>query len=118
MPDSPFIRGVAREFGSALALTSANISGGMSSLTVDEFRELWPQVRGTVAQHSIPSSFLLTLALQCACVFDGGQLPQDRRGSTVVDLSQTGTFLVIREGSARASAASAATAHGLHERTE
>ena len=45
MPDRPFIRSVAREFGGALALTSANLSGTPSSLTVDEFRHLWPQVR-------------------------------------------------------------------------
>ena len=52
MPDSPFIRSVARDFGGALALTSANLSGTPSSLTVDEFRHLWPQARVPCSMQS------------------------------------------------------------------
>jgi tRNA A37 threonylcarbamoyladenosine synthetase subunit TsaC/SUA5/YrdC len=44
VPDSEFIRAVARAHGGALALTSANVSGGISTLAVEEFRELWPEV--------------------------------------------------------------------------
>ena len=95
VPDSAFIRQVAREFGSALALTSANLSGAPSSLTVDEFKELWPQ---------------------CACVFDGGQMPPDRRGSTVVDLCEPGTFRIIREGSALPLVLGAAAKAGLRQK--
>jgi tRNA A37 threonylcarbamoyladenosine synthetase subunit TsaC/SUA5/YrdC len=38
IPDSPFIRALCRQHRGALALTSANISGGMSSIAVDEFQ--------------------------------------------------------------------------------
>jgi 2',5'-phosphodiesterase len=38
IPDSPFIRAICRQHRGALALTSANISGGMSSIAVDEFQ--------------------------------------------------------------------------------
>ncbi len=95
MPDSAFIRSIARAHGGAIALTSANISGGLSTLAVDEFKDLWAE---------------------CAYVFDGGRLPEDRRGSTVVDLSLPGTFLIIRDGSARALVTDAAQKSALVER--
>ncbi len=38
VPDARFIRAVARQHRSALALTSANVSGGQSSVAVQEFR--------------------------------------------------------------------------------
>jgi hypothetical protein len=38
VPDAPFVRAVARQHRSALALTSANVSGGLSSVAVDEFQ--------------------------------------------------------------------------------
>ena len=38
IPDSPFIRALCRQHRGALALTSANISGGLSSIAVDEFQ--------------------------------------------------------------------------------
>ena len=59
-------------------LTSANISGGNSPTNVADFTELWPL---------------------CAAVFDAGALGVDRAGSTIVDLSQAGSFRVVREGS-------------------
>jgi hypothetical protein len=43
-------------------------------------------------------------------------LPDDRRGSTVVDLSQPGTFYIIRDGSARGLVETAARKHALRER--
>eukprot|EP00271_Cylindrocystis_brebissonii_P010175 TRINITY_DN26283_c0_g1_i1.p1 TRINITY_DN26283_c0_g1~~TRINITY_DN26283_c0_g1_i1.p1 ORF type:complete len:220 (-),score=42.45 TRINITY_DN26283_c0_g1_i1:967-1626(-) len=79
IPDAPFIREVAREFDGALALTSANRSGGLSSVRVEEFEELWPF---------------------CAAVFDGGELKAGRAGSTVVTLEARGHFRIIRRGSA------------------
>jgi tRNA A37 threonylcarbamoyladenosine synthetase subunit TsaC/SUA5/YrdC len=45
VPNSDFVRALARELGAPLALTSANKSGGLSSIAVEEFRELWPLVR-------------------------------------------------------------------------
>jgi 2',5'-phosphodiesterase len=78
IPDAPFIRAVCRQHRAALALTSANISGGMSSVEVGEFEELWPA---------------------CSLVFDGGRLDAGRSGSTVVDLTQPGRFAIARRGS-------------------
>ena len=113
VPDSAFVRAVAREFGAPLALTSANRSGGQSSVSVAEFSELWHAVRPeTVARIEPP----LTPVRQCAAVFDGGTLAPDRRGSTVVDLSARGAFSIAREGSARDRVVATASQFGLTER--
>ncbi|KFM23754.1 2',5'-phosphodiesterase 12 [Auxenochlorella protothecoides] len=77
IPDSAFVRAVARQLGGALALTSANASGQTSSVAVTEFQQLWPQ---------------------CEAVYDDGVLGTDRTGSTVVDLTRPGTFSIIRRG--------------------
>lgn len=78
IPDYDFIRNIANGLDCPLALTSANISSEQSSIKVEEFQPLWNKV---------------------AAVFDGGSLgTDDRRGSTVVDLSVTGYFRIIREG--------------------
>ena len=77
VPDSNFIRAIARGCRSALALTSANLSGQPSSVSTTEFQNLW--------EH-------------CACVFDGGLLPAGRAGSTVVDLTKPGTYKILRPG--------------------
>jgi hypothetical protein len=45
VPDCAFIRAVARAHGAALALTSANLSGGTSTVAVEEFTELWAEAR-------------------------------------------------------------------------
>eukprot|EP00252_Welwitschia_mirabilis_P015879 TRINITY_DN35269_c0_g1_i1.p1 TRINITY_DN35269_c0_g1~~TRINITY_DN35269_c0_g1_i1.p1 ORF type:complete len:288 (-),score=47.51 TRINITY_DN35269_c0_g1_i1:354-1217(-) len=79
IPECEFIRKVAHELGSALALTSANQSGQPSTVSVKEFEHLWQQ---------------------CAFVFDGGQLPLGRAGSTVVDLTRPKCYRILREGSA------------------
>ncbi len=78
VPDSGFMRTVCRQHGRAIALTSANISGAASPVSVHDFEELWPQ---------------------CAAVFDGGVIGADRAGSTVVDLSVSCAFRILREGS-------------------
>lgn len=77
MPDSDFIRIIARGSGSALALTSANLSGHRSSVCIKDFENLWGH---------------------CACVYDGGQLPMGRAGSTIVDLTSPGKYKIIRPG--------------------
>lgn len=82
IPDHAFIRAVVRLCGSPLALTSANISSKESPLAVDEFQELWNKL------HT---------------VFDHGRLGEDaacREGSTIIDLSQPGSYRLIRRGSA------------------
>lgn len=79
VPDSNFIRVVARGTGSAMALTSANLSGIRSSVCINDFENLW--------EH-------------CAYVFDGGLLPSGRAGSTIVDLSRIGKYKILRSGSA------------------
>ncbi|XP_053820768.1 threonylcarbamoyl-AMP synthase [Vidua chalybeata] len=84
IPDHPFMRDLARACSGPLALTSANISSRGSTLTVLEFQDLWPQL---------------------SLVIDGGpigdiQSPECRLGSTVVDLSVSGKFSIIRPGCA------------------
>ncbi|XP_042212746.1 yrdC domain-containing protein, mitochondrial-like [Homarus americanus] len=80
IPDEEFIRSVVKSCGSPLALTSANISTKASPLCVEEFRELWSKL------HT---------------VFDGGPLGEHlkcREGSTIIDLSQPGSYRLIRRG--------------------
>lgn len=77
VPDSNFIRIIARGSGSALALTSANLSGQPSSVAIYDFQNLW--------QH-------------CAYIYDGGLLPCGRAGSTVVDLTDQGRYKILRPG--------------------
>ncbi|KAE8624283.1 hypothetical protein XENTR_v10005898 [Xenopus tropicalis] len=84
IPDHAFIRQLAEVCSEPLALTSANISSQDSTLTVEEFRDLWPKL---------------------SLVVDGGPIgelssPECRLGSTVVDLSVPGKFTVIRDGCA------------------
>jgi tRNA threonylcarbamoyl adenosine modification protein (Sua5/YciO/YrdC/YwlC family) len=79
IPECDFIRMVARNFGSALALTSANQSGQPSTVCIQEFEHLW--------QH-------------CAYIYDGGQLPVGRAGSTIIDLTTPKVYKILRRGSA------------------
>ncbi|NXJ68141.1 YRDC protein, partial [Rostratula benghalensis] len=84
IPNHPFVRELARACPGPLALTSANISCQASTLTVSEFQDLWPQL---------------------SLIIDGGpigdiQSPECRLGSTVVDLSVSGKFTIIRPGCA------------------
>lgn len=80
IPDFNFIRDVCRVFNQPMALTSANRSSEKSSLNVEEFSQLWPQL---------------------AAVFDGGSLSESedhRAGSTVIDISELNSCKVIRQG--------------------
>lgn len=82
IPDYKFIRLLARAVGGPLALTSANVSNQQSTLSIQEFENLWPK-----------------LDLIC----DGGIIESNarsRQGSTVIDLSVPGKFKVLRDGSA------------------
>lgn len=82
IPNNTFLRTVVKACNQCLALTSANISSKNSTLSIEEFKELWPYLE---------------------FIFDGGHLDDDnskRLGSTVIDLSITGYYKVIREGCA------------------
>lgn len=82
IPDYPPIVNLVELSGQPLALTSANISEGKSSLQPEDFRELWSDID---------------------LILDGGVISpisgsEDRRGSTVIDLSTRGQFHIVREG--------------------
>ncbi|XP_042957551.1 yrdC domain-containing protein, mitochondrial isoform X2 [Carya illinoinensis] len=80
--------------GSALALTSANLSGQPSSVCIKDFENQW--------QH-------------CALVYDGGVLPSGRAGSTIVDLTGPGKFKILRPGSAKDETIGILESHSLLE---
>ncbi|XP_048323805.2 uncharacterized protein LOC107411346 isoform X2 [Ziziphus jujuba] len=96
VPDYNFIRVIARGSGSALALTSANLSGQPSSVCIKDFENLW--------EH-------------CAYVYDGGELPSGRAGSTVVDLTSLGKYKILRPGSAKEETVTILETHSLVEDT-
>ena len=98
IPDQSFLREVCRLCGGPLALTSANLSNGQSTLAVEEFSGL----------HG-------SLALVC----DGGRLSDSeeaRLGSTVVDLSQEGSYNIIRGGSVRENVETVMKKNGICQR--
>ena len=75
-----FIQDVVSKFNGPIALTSANISSHKSCLSVDEFKQIWPSI-----DH----------------VFDAGLISlneEQRIGSTVIDLSQSPYYNIIRKG--------------------
>ncbi|XP_067946327.1 threonylcarbamoyl-AMP synthase-like [Watersipora subatra] len=97
IPDYPLIQDLCRQLDEPLALTSANISSGISTVRTQEFQELWPYLD---------------------VIYDGGTLGHSeshRLGSTVVNLSQTGFFTIIRPGSAYAVTRELLLGHGLVE---
>ncbi|KAI3450555.1 hypothetical protein Pfo_007220 [Paulownia fortunei] len=94
VPDCNFIRVIARGSGSALALTSANLSGQPSSVDVRDFENLW--------QH-------------CAYVYNDGVLPSGRAGSTVVELTTLGKYKILRPGSAKEETVAILERHALVE---
>ena len=98
IPDYPFLREVCSMSAGPLALTSANYSADTSTLQVEEFAPLHDSL------HT---------------VFDGGRLHDSenaRLGSTVIDLSQVGTFTIIRPGSVREKVEKIMKLHGLEQR--
>ena len=98
IPDHSFLRQVCRLCGGPLALTSANLSNDKSTLAVEEFSDL----------HD---------SLELVC--DGGRLSDSeeaRLGSTVVDLSQEGSYSIIRGGSVRNMVETVMKKHGLSQR--
>lgn len=97
IPDFNFIRDVCREFSQPIALTSANKSSERSSLNIEEFNHLWKSLGG---------------------VFDGGSLSnseENRKGSTVIDLSEPNEYRVIRQGIAYEETIKSIEEHGFRE---
>ncbi|GIX96962.1 yrdC domain-containing protein, mitochondrial [Caerostris darwini] len=97
IPKSHFIQCVAAECDEPLALTSANVSSSRSTLAVEEFQEIWPDLD---------------------LIIDGGVLGQcdpDRLGSTVVDLSTEGFFKIVRNGCWRDNTVNILLKYGLKE---
>lgn len=98
IPDNNFIKNIVNGLDYCpLALTSANVSSEQSSLKIEEFKPLWNKV---------------------GAVFDSGCLScsGDRRGSTVVDLSISGYFSVIRKGVAVVEVSKILQIYGLKEK--
>ncbi|UJR10082.1 hypothetical protein I4U23_014304 [Adineta vaga] len=78
IPNCQFMIELAKRLGEPIALTSANISNEPSSVSIDEFQFLWSQID---------------------LIIDGGILASnDRRGSTIVDLSEKEYFHIQRQG--------------------
>ncbi len=78
IPDCQFMIELAQRLREPIALTSANISNEPSSICIEEFQSLWPQID---------------------LVINGGLLASnDRRGSTIVDLSHAGYYHIQRQG--------------------
>ena len=78
IPDCQFMIELAQRLNEPIALTSANISNEPSTISIDEFKIIWSAVD---------------------LIVDGGVLASnDRRGSTIVDLSQEGSFHIQRLG--------------------
>jgi len=99
IPDSWFIQQLASDCSEPLALTSANISGAQSTLAVDEFSNIWSQLKA---------------------VYDGGPIPDSRLarlGSTVIDLSSPGFYRIIRSGCAELNTIDILSKHGLVDKS-
>ncbi|GFR17748.1 yrdC domain-containing protein, mitochondrial [Trichonephila clavata] len=99
IPNSKFIQSLAVACNEPLALTSANFSAERSTLEIQEFKEMWPYLD---------------------LIIDGGVLGEcdpDRRGSTVVDLSEEGFFNVVRDGCSRDKTVEVLLKYGLREQT-
>ena len=74
IPNCQFMIDLARRLKQPIALTSANYSNEPSSISIEEFQPLWPQLDLVVNAGVLASN--------------------DRRGSTIVDLSQKNYFHV------------------------
>ncbi|GAB2265573.1 hypothetical protein Dimus_000612 [Dionaea muscipula] len=96
VPENDFIRAICRGSGSCLALTSANLSGHPSSVCIKDFETLW---------------------VHCEYVYDAGQLPMGRAGSTVVDLTVLGKYKILRSGSAMDETIAILERHSLQDET-
>lgn len=77
VPDYRFIQNLSSGLGKPLALTSANLSNEPSAVEVVGFSNIWDKL---------------------PAIFDGGKLKANNSASTVVDLSEPGSFHIVRNG--------------------
>ncbi|XP_059177671.1 threonylcarbamoyl-AMP synthase-like [Physella acuta] len=97
IPKNDFMQELVKQCNGPIALTSANISGAKSCLEIEEFKNLWNSLD---------------------LIVDGGKIndtEESRLGSTVVDLSVSGKFRIIRPGSAYQATSSCLRRFGLQE---
>lgn len=77
MPKNDFVLKLLSSLDNPLALTSANVSNEESTTSVVEFESLWSKL---------------------SAIFDGGIIGDCKKGSTIVDLTVSGKYKIIREG--------------------
>lgn len=68
-----------RGIGNPLALTTAISSNSPSAVEVSEFRAIWDRI---------------------SAIFNGGKLQYNNSASTIVALSESETFQIVRKGTA------------------
>lgn len=78
IPKHNFVNQLTCALRTPLALTSANKSNEISSITINEFSSLWPSLDA---------------------IFDDGRLGPMRSGSTIIDVSELGKYEILRRGS-------------------
>lgn len=89
VPDNEFIRSLANRLREPLALTSANISGEETALTIDGFKKMWSSLDAVVDGGEVGAKYI------------DKQLKYAREGSTVFKFMDDGcSFKVIRAGCA------------------
>lgn len=77
IPNYKFIRDLTASLQRPLALTSANLSNEPSALSPAECKSICDKI---------------------PAIFDGGATNFDRSGSTIIDLSERGTYQIVRRG--------------------
>ena len=82
IPDHEFIQCLCKKINMPLALTSANLSNEPSALSPEEFKNIWSCLSAVFHNGKI------------------GDTPVLRAGSTIVDLSISGRYRILRTGSA------------------
>ncbi|KAI6182809.1 YrdC-like domain-containing protein [Aphelenchoides bicaudatus] len=79
IPDDEFIQQLCSKFEEPIAQTSANLSGEPSAIKPEEFKSIWE-------------------TLDMIVVDSKRQMDERRIGSTIIDLSEAGTYHIKREG--------------------
>lgn len=92
IPSYPFISQLIHELGGEpLALTSANKSSEPSCLSTEEFSSLWAELDAIYDGSQLLNNDQLKDCLE---------MDKQKIGSTVVDLTYPGHYLILREGCA------------------
>lgn len=91
VPDHNFVMALCHIVG-PLALTSANRSGDKSPITIEEFRDLWPELEAVFDVGKVQNRYHIDSLSE--------ESQMQRLGSTVVDLSKPKSYTIIRPGCA------------------